>query len=363
MKSAFLVKSPLQLLNACEARHHFGIRPEDAVLILMADRKSRPQLLNVAALENTWSQIYDLGAPRLNTAITEIHAELRKKANLFNRPLKNYGFMPYKANRLIRSLLPGVAYLFIGDYKVGLMRHIAHRLPHRETVVLDDGNSTIDIARKRARGEGYARIHRAGIKRIRYSLKNMLLGYAPDDIEAVTFFTAFQVLPGPGDQIITNDFSWLRSQIRNIEGTSAVYFLGSPLVEAGILQPDEFEWHLGKVRQFFGQRSIFYVPHRRESRQNIDRAARLGFGIKRFDLPIEYQLARIGPVPAYLASFISTALENCRIIFGDHMRILSFRLNPHHAAGLHLHPRFAAIYESYEQKSGDSFRVIDPESY
>ena len=75
-------------------------------------------------------------------------------------------------------------------------------------------------------------------------------------------------------------------------------------------------------------KELLYVAHRREDHSLLNKIQQdLGFRITRFDYPIEYQIAFIGPRPAILASFISSALENCRQIFKDSMKIVSFRLD------------------------------------
>ena len=56
-KSVFLIKSPLQLLNAIEAKYYFGLNSDDCILIIMGDRKSQPQILMLANAVDEWGKV------------------------------------------------------------------------------------------------------------------------------------------------------------------------------------------------------------------------------------------------------------------------------------------------------------------
>lgn len=60
MKAVALVKSPLQYMNALEARRCFQVPAEKCLLVLMADRKSLPQLLSLVEKTPGWAGIIPL---------------------------------------------------------------------------------------------------------------------------------------------------------------------------------------------------------------------------------------------------------------------------------------------------------------
>ncbi len=60
MKSVFLIKTPLQLLNAIEAKHYFGLSAAECILIIMGDRKSQPQILALSDATDEWDKVVTL---------------------------------------------------------------------------------------------------------------------------------------------------------------------------------------------------------------------------------------------------------------------------------------------------------------
>ena len=73
---------------------------------------------------------------------------------------------------------------------------------------------------------------------------------------------------------------------------------------------------------------MVYIIHRRENKDKLKLIEReLGWDMRLFDCPIEYQLAMIGPIPLVLASFFSSALDSCALIFKNDLKIVSFKID------------------------------------
>jgi hypothetical protein len=262
--------------------------------------------------------------------------------------------------RVLASRYHGIKRVFVGDQKNSLMRHFANLSACEEVIALDDGSATLKYARERIAGEEYLPVKWQ--KRAGHFLKSLFFGLRDAKLKRLTFFSVYPVALPASDRLELNEFRYLRKQLAAQEITPEVYFLGGPLVEAGVLSEDEYLWHLLKVKARLGDQALVYVSHRREDPERVSRIChRLGWQVKLFDFPIEYQLAMLGSRPMQLASFYSSALENCRLIFNDLLPIVSFRLDPTRLACRNT-PKGAGIfmvYEHFERNQTPAFQVIN----
>ncbi len=318
MQAVFLIKSPLQYLNALEACSFFSVQPEESLLLIIADRKSSPQLLRLARHNHVWQGVKLLAEVPLLPMQDPLYSVRRSL-------LRNSAFFSLKLSR-IASRLGKVDYLFIGDLANPLSRHFAHQLDCNTTIVLDDGTATLVRATERAAGRLHRRLKL--VKRLRLGLKRKVLGLHDKEIPALTFFTLYQNLQaGPNDLVAINDFSCLRQGMLSVAREKKIYFLGGPLIEAGFLSEAVYLELLQQVAAYYHPERVVYVAHRREDPQRLEKISGLtGWSTQVFDYPIEYQLAQIGPLPEQLTSFFSSALETCQQIFGDSLRVCAFRI-------------------------------------
>lgn len=342
MKSIFLIKTPLQLLNAIEAKHHYNLLADDCVLIIMGDRKSQPQILALANEVAEWGNLIVLDEVPLllSYSLDKTNSFLSSvwKSRFFKKSI----FYVRRLNSISKAL-GRVDYIFIGYARYVYMKHFVNTIPYNELLLLDDGNATIQLARERR--EGLLPSEPGLKKRVKLAFKHVLQGVKSYEKDALGFFTIYDVSAGEKDYVVKNTYSYIRSQIDSLPMTESVYFLGSPLSETGIIDEWAYIDSLQKVKEYFSGKNIIYVIHRRESKSKLDQICKkLGFKMVLFDYPIEYQLAMIGPRPSLLCSFFSSALDSCGLIFGDKLKIISFELS------LDSSPRkceIEAIYNSY----------------
>jgi hypothetical protein len=324
IRAVFLIKSPLQLLNAMEARHHFALAGEECLLLNLADRKSRSQIEAMIRHSGAWPCVCcvsDLplfyGGTLLAPLQTGLLCSLLRSRILAFRRLSR-----------LAQCLGEVERIFIGDYRELPMRHLVNILPHRETVLLDDGTATLTIAESRLQGFDQGR-PLSSLKQLKCCLKRMLLGMRSQELEALTFFSVYHFRTRLSDRLVANNYGCLQQKMANGAGAGEVYFLGSPLIEADILGKAEHLAHLAAVRDHFAGDRLVYIAHRRESRGWLQQVeGELGIEVRHFEFPIEYQIAMVGPKPRVLASFLSSALGNCQLIFGQNLKISAFRLEP-----------------------------------
>lgn len=354
MKSVFLVKTPLQLLNAIEARYHFKLAADECVLIIMGDRKSQPQLLKLASATDEWGDVVVLNDVDLlfsNPFDSSANGFLKKIQNI--SILKKSFFNVRRLNRISRKL-GSVKYIFVGYARYIYMKHFVNIMPHEEVYFLDDGNATIDLARER--NQNRVLNPELGLKKtLKLYGKKLLQGVKDKDLENYNFFTMYEISPAENDQVIKNSFKHLRSDSASLVKTDDVYFLGGPISECGIISQQSYFAHLKRVKAYFADKNVIYIAHRRESPEKLTEIEnRFGLKVVLFDYPIEYQLAYVGPRPKVLASFISSALDSCRIIFDDQLKIVSFKMD---LTGSPMREEIEPIYESYKTLVNDFFVV------
>jgi len=353
MRSVFLIKSPLQLLNAVEAKHYFKLRTENCVLIVMGDRKSQPQILKLASSMGEWGNLIVLNESPLfignplehkkTTSFKVCGADFFKKSFFYVRRL----------NR-IQQCLGEVEYIFVGYPRYVYMKHFINITPHKEVFLLDDGNATIQLAKER-RDSVSAEIGMGWKKKLKKSAKRVLQGVKDTEKEALSFFTIYDIVASKNDSVIKNDFDYIRSRLDLLEVTEAVYFLGSPLSEVGILSQDDYLGYLRRVKEYYNDKKIVYIIHRRESKDKLKLIEReLGLGMVLYEYPIEYQLAMVGPRPSVLSSFFSSALDTCALIFKNDLKITSFKIDVKNNLRKE---EIESIYSSYDSNENSNILI------
>ncbi len=355
MKHVFLVKSPLQLLNAIEARHHYALAKEDCYLVIMADRKSYPQLMRQVVASEQWQHVIPIYTVPLcfGDPWREI-ADFKDFMRHRDTRLRSSFFSIRRLNRLVRSIR-NVGYVFLGDNNNVYMRHFAHRVRHQQTVLLDDGTATLEIARQRLQGIKRRKPDRI-IRELKHLAKRYLQGLRDEQLAQVEFFTVYNIEIALPDQRVENRFQYLRRHAQQLEQSQDAYFLGSPLSEVGLMDENEYLRQLHVVQQRWPDAKMLYVAHRRESADKLRIIeSQLGLGVVRFDFPIEYQVAVLGPRPQQVISFFTSALDNLQQILGEGIRISACRL----PAGSYREPeRIDAVYRHYETIVNEHFELV-----
>ena len=258
-----------------------------------------------------------------------------------------------RLNRISQAISEA-EYIFIGYARYIYMRHFVNVTAHKKVCLLDDGNATIQDAYDRR--DGKASYNRKNFKYdVKAKLKKIFQGVDNTESESLLFFTIYDVVPGLKDEVVENEFRYIRSKLNSVQETNDVYFLGGPLPGANIISEDSYIDHLKRVKNYFSGSKIIYVAHRRESAAMLKEISeKLKFEVVLFEYPIEYQLAMLGPRPKIMASFVSSALDNCRSIFKDKMRIISFNLD---LEGSPARTEFEKIYKNYEQNVSEHFFI------
>jgi len=354
MKSVFLIKTPLQLLNAIEAKHYFGLSAAECVLIIMGDRKSQPQILALSDATDEWDKVVTLNDVNLffGSPFDLEQASFLGKL-LSSKFFKKSFFYVRRLNKLSRYL-GEVNYIFVGYTRYIYMSHFINVTSHKKLVLLDDGNGTLELVKQR--NQSFSTV--SGIsfkKKLKRNAKRFFQGVKDEEKNSACFFTVYDIKPGLNDKVLKNDFSYLRSNVGTLPDSDDVYFIGSPLSEVGIMSQTSYLDNLGKVKKYFSDSKLVYISHRRDSAEKLELIkSDIGIDVVSFEYPIEYQLAFIGPRPKILASFFSAALDSCRLIFSDKLTVISFRLDMTDSPK---REKIESIYASYELIKSDNFII------
>jgi hypothetical protein len=339
IRNVYFVLTPLQLLNALEARAALDTSG-DALVIVTAGHAR--QHIDALVEPEAWDEVYGFDVLAPDGTRGQRLGRLRRT---------------YQVRRALDGLARSwgaVEGLFLGNYGNALARHVAATLDHRTLYLLDDGTDTIKIAEQRAgRGTPDLSWDRAW----RVALRDRALGLRTHEAERLVFFTTYDLPNGHRDSVIRNTYARLRERAARPALDDEVLFLGQPLVEDRLMRAEWYTAYVAAARAASGDRDFVYAPHKRESPERVDDLAdRLGMQVRRADLPVEVEFARSGRLPSVLASFFCSALDNCRLMYGDAgMEIVAFRIEGDH---LLLNRRFvASVYEYLAERQGPGFRV------
>jgi hypothetical protein len=185
----------------------------------------------------------------------------------------------------------------VGDAFSGQFRLAGTLRPPRALTLLDDGTMTVAIVDSLLGRREFAR-PRQRESRILSTLGNVvrdrMLGLAARErLEISTAFALgderMSALAGHGIRVTPQRFGWVKSTARPIRVPGNRVLLGSAWVMDGrISSADYLSWVAGEAR---GAR-LAYLPHRRETREQLAQIAKLP-GVKIFEtgLPVELVLA------------------------------------------------------------------------
>jgi hypothetical protein len=295
----YLAQSPLQAINAFEARHSIADGAERHEVLVFEQKEA----LNNRLLANT----------------------LRK---LSWEPWRTVPFRAANAGKMwewcrlrlaLGRLQESVSRVYIGNYAAGMAVAAANLFPSAEHYLLDDGTSSINFPAFRYNGVRPEHLPAS---------KNLpLLGYSTRLPNALTFFSLYDVSLRAPDRLRPNRLTFLHDALK-FDPEGPVFFIGSCLPDVEVITFDQFFELFRAARRWLGDRLMIYYPHRREL---MDRKRAffqdVGVAIAAPELPFELELIHGDRKPSAVATFYSTALDTLRIISaGTRDKLLSFHV-------------------------------------
>ena len=351
--NVFMIETAHQLLNAIEAKHRLGLR--DCRLVVMVHRDYPRSAYEVLVAPEEWAAVHYL--ERIDEPEGPSGFWFR-----FGGSERLRGYFATLQLRKLRQRLDELAgsmvraeRVFLGNYWVEYMRHFANVLPHDRLWLLDDGTATLLINDRRRQGQPLDRYE--STERVKVRLVNRALGMDTRQEPGLSFFTIYELETRAEDEVFRHDYAYLRSVAQGGEASDEVFFLGQTLMDEGLSREDYLEY-LKKVLVYFAGEKLVYVAHKGEPADKVAYIENeLGVPVRRFGVPIEYQLTFRRSKPKLLASFCSSALENCRVIFGTELQIRAFYIDP---VRCKTHPSLIrGIYDYYRSKAGPGFEVVE----
>ncbi len=307
-KNLFIVETPFQLMSAIEAKNYFNATLNDLLIYYSLSVRNNAQIDNLLTLSN-WDRIIRVKSIK--------QPKLSLIRNLFV---------------LKKMQVENDAYdkIFIGEFRNGIFRLFLCTLAHNDQYLLDDGTATIEIQNDYLTGKiNYVN------ESFRYKLILSFFSYKSHCINKINLFTCFDLKPHDDQKIVKNKFSTLRKLASEDVKicSNDVYFLGGDYLEKNYVSENYYLETLKKIRQYYGDNKIIYIPHRGEDEKNILKIMQIdGFAIERFSNIAEVEFVLRNIYPRIIASFCSTALYTLQIIFQnsqiDSFLIPQVELNP-----------------------------------
>jgi len=356
MKNIFIVKSPLQLINALEAKFYFELDSIDCVLIVLGDKKNYSQILKLIHDQDQWKTVIVLDkiSVLINNTMIDEFSKLNSKNMRLSEFQKSSVFLLMKLHKLAK-IYKHVDFLFAGDNYNEMIRGFINSISYNKVILLDDGVSAIYIAEIR-RNNHKSMPNLAIKKRIKICIRKFFQGLDDRQADKVCFFSAYNLDIDVRDELISNKYRYLQKEINNIKHINSVYFLGSPLSETGLMSEYDYFNQVKMIREKYSDYDFVYVAHRRESVEKtrlIEES--MNVEICHFEYPIEYQLVTIGPIPRLVVSFVSSALENLRVIMGENLDVVSYKLLE---GTYNKESRVNEVYKYFSQNVGDHFHLL-----
>lgn len=309
------VSSPLQLLNATEARYQLGIPPRQSHAIAVfpecgSERQIR-QVCNVADWKLTAYRQGSVGYGPSNRR--HVLTQLLKRRQFFQH-----------LTRLAEDFDPSV--ILMGSLAADWQRHIAGSVAKINHVMLvDDGVGEIASVKSLSYRRGQLTLTRQTAKQ---KIAKAILGQSRMNFGRFSWFTtyseAMDVTPVP---IVQNSREWLSRTLAGIPVGKFTTIIGQPFVESGQTTYDRYS----KVISWISQRHsklVVYHPHRRESSHNLARLARdVDMVIAPNALPIELAFVSENVRPSTIVGFYSSALISCAEVLDARTNIIRYRVD------------------------------------
>lgn len=296
----FIVRSPLQLLNAIEAKEHFNTQNNILVLYYGIRGKNSEQM-DALVDESEWSNIvvYEHGeVGKLSKILTQV--SLVKKLSKYD-----------------------CKYIFSGEYgTVNLL--ILANTNHEEHYLVDDGITTLHLYEI-----SNPNIHKDyTLKRKLKILRYALFGLKVKMQKLTNFFTIYDLVPYSNQKIVQNKYSALKAKyLKDIEQDNKLYFLGQHIVQRKLMDDATYVKYIQKIIKHYNK-IIIYIPHRTETiSDELNALFNDRFILQPSTAPVEIAFLLNNTYPKHIASFYTSALFTLDKIFGD-AQIDSIYINP-----------------------------------
>lgn len=297
----FLITSPLQLINAIEAKAHFNLTLNILVVIFTEHESKNKNQISRLINEDEWDKVIR-----------------------FDQRLKNSKTTFLRQIKLVR-LLQKESYnmLFCGDFS-SINKMIIANVQKEKVYLMDDGAVTINRYLNEL-GVKYSDQKIPLKKKVRQWRFN-LFGLKTIPTDTINMFTSYELTPHGNEEIVRNELKYFKETfLAQAMIDNTVYFLGQPLSEIHVIKRETYLEYIQSIKNYYDTK-IVYIPHRAE--HVIDDIMAMEderFKVVYTDLPIELEFITTNRYPMQIGSFFSSALFTLNIIYPE-ATIIAFEI-------------------------------------
>jgi len=279
----FIVFSPLQIINAIEAIHHFKCKNNILVINYKPCQDKNNTQMDDLAGYHKWDEVIKVGS-----------GGRRSKFLIYVSLIKRLKKVQYD-------------HVFVAGFTSAIYTILAN-LKKNKLFLIDDGVGTISE---------YNHIL-APNKPIKLRLKHMrfwLFGIRTKFTDRIDLFTCFNLKPLPHISVERNNLSWFQKEYASdaIMGNS-VYFLGTIHRDG-----EGYEAYVKILDNFLREQSVkvIYVPHRYEK---IKKSLRLildkyNVEVRQLGMPVEIYFLTKKIIPYLVAGTASSAFFTLKLLY------------------------------------------------
>ena len=337
----FFALTPIQLINAYEAKHAYGINDNESLLVLFAENSiTINQLRSVLKLQK-WNKILFL--------FDEIKSKDGSSgSNFFLKTIRIIRNI-IRCQRLLRNIKK-TSVAFLGNIDNPYMHYLSCRLINTKKIVLDEGNNTVRRMRWNSGSEEYyiggpfSNNKKNRIFRILGHNK-----YIPKT--DLTFFSVFEnLIQDQRVQYRQNFFNYTRRvfDLDTKESSNEVWFLGAPFLALGMLETKQYFNLLKTIEGYYSNYQFIYIQHRAEREKELP-----ALETRLFDYPVEYQLLNEILLPKKIISFHSGASINIFLLFKK-IQVVNFELTDSVMKSGKLGQGRIELYKYYKEIEADN---------
>ncbi|MBQ4801403.1 hypothetical protein J8L88_00970 [Aquimarina sp. MMG015] len=307
MKAKLIIASPLQLINAIEAKEHLEIKSTD--ITFFSDGNTTNERQVKLLLEEL----------KIKTALSII--KIPKNLNFLERML-------FLKNLEKHKLYNNYEYIIIGHFRSIYQAAFAN-LYNTKYICVDDGTRTLD---------DISFLNRFGYSTKAFKLKTLLYAFFSVKpyllSKKYTFFSYYakKVEVKNHIHVLENTFSYMRSlkSKKSSKVEKKIAFVGQSLVDSKLLTLDFYLSLLNNIDDYYKKRypegiTVEYYAHRNESDEVLELVAKMpNWVIIKNKLPLELHFLFSSQFPEEVGLFFSSVAETLSIILGDELKLRSF---------------------------------------
>ena len=319
-RTLFLVANPTHYINALELTETFKDRFGQKTLVMLTEFTGGINTIDQILQNDPWEEKHFI-----NLNDFPVAASTRKGWQLCYKKIESFlGQFTYD-------------YLVVGNLGDSIFYSVIlkFRKKIKKIIALDDGTPSIKILNARHQKKDYWRFHFRSpriVSKLLFGIKIFFPFYAPP--QEVEFFTIFHLKGSLNDTIVQNNLTILKKlyQDNQIDSNKA-YFVGSHLVDKGLVSERTYLSELKKIKAYHDERNqeLKYIKHRAESDKILKKIEQI-VPIKTYNSPLEFALAEEA-LPGEISSFFSSALFTLRKIHSSKIKIKAYKFDPSEILG------------------------------